>query len=284
MKKYSDLFIILLWTIISYIFVIIPTLENTIIRVVLGIPVILFIPGYVTIAALFPKRQSLRYIERIALSLGLSIAIIPLLSLILNYTHNIKLFPIWVTICIYTLVMVYIATHRRNKISDEERFSIGDDIGKFKNILLSYDKSLKGKVNIFLSIVILLLIIFATIGTIYFITATPKIGETFTEFYVLNGTGKAYYQTDLILNSPTAYIVGINNYEYYPTDYTVKMVLDNNTLLSEDIKLSHNEKIEKDITFIPDKVGNDMKLQFLLFKNNGTEPYRRLHLWVNITE
>ncbi|MCK4222104.1 MAG: DUF1616 domain-containing protein, partial [Dehalococcoidia bacterium] len=55
-------------------------------RIVLGLPFLLFSPGYALIAALFPKKGSLDGIERIALSFGLSIAVVPLIGLILNYT------------------------------------------------------------------------------------------------------------------------------------------------------------------------------------------------------
>lgn len=285
MKRHLDLSVVLSWTIISYIFVIVPALESTILRVILGIPVILFTTGYMTVAALFPKKQSLRLTERVALSLGLSIAIVPLLSLLLNYTHNIKPFPMWVTICTYTIIMIFITNYRRENISDDEIFSIVEDIGKFRDILfgLGSGRGLKNNINKTLTITIVLLTIF-TIGTIYFVTTTPKIGERFTEFYILNGANDTNYQTDLTVNSPTVYLMGINNYEYYPTDYIVKTVLDNDTLYSENIKLEYNGKLEKNITFTPNKIGNDMKLQFLLFKNNGTEPYRRLHLWINVTE
>lgn len=55
-------------------------------RVPIGLLMVLFVPGYVLIAALFPKREDLDGIERIALSFGLSIAVVPLIGLGLNYT------------------------------------------------------------------------------------------------------------------------------------------------------------------------------------------------------
>src|SRR5574337_2061409 len=55
-------------------------------RVVLGLPFVLFFPGYVLIAALYPRRSDLDGVERVALSLGLSLAVVPLIGLVLNYT------------------------------------------------------------------------------------------------------------------------------------------------------------------------------------------------------
>jgi uncharacterized membrane protein len=68
-------------------FVLIPPLnEISPVRIILGLPLVLFLPGYALIAALFPRKDDLDGIERIALSFGLSIAISPLLGLGLNYT------------------------------------------------------------------------------------------------------------------------------------------------------------------------------------------------------
>ena len=48
------------------------------IRWILGSVFVLFIPGYVTVEALFPKGRELDGIERFALSVGLSLALVPL--------------------------------------------------------------------------------------------------------------------------------------------------------------------------------------------------------------
>ena len=83
-------------------------------RIVLGLAFMLFSPGYALIAALFPQKGSLGGIERIALSFGLSIAVVPLIGLILNYTPwGIGLYPILVSILSFILVMLGVAYFRR---------------------------------------------------------------------------------------------------------------------------------------------------------------------------
>jgi uncharacterized membrane protein len=86
------------------------------IRYVLGIIFILWLPGYAFIKALFPKQLPLRTsdkdlyrIERIALSVGMSIALVPVVSLLLNYTPwGIGLTPI--VLSLTTLSLAFATT------------------------------------------------------------------------------------------------------------------------------------------------------------------------------
>jgi len=54
-------------------------------RYILGSIFILWLPGYTFIKALFPEKE-LDSIERIALSIGMSLALVPIVGLLLNYT------------------------------------------------------------------------------------------------------------------------------------------------------------------------------------------------------
>lgn len=279
----SDLLITSVWTVITFIFVITPALQNSIIRTILGIPMVLFIPGYVLIAALFPKKDDLDSIERIALSFGLSIATVPLLGLALNYTpFGIRLIPILITLSIYTITMTIVAIYRRNVLSEDVQFSIRFD--KIYEVVNNEINAPKSKVDRILSVILIFSIIFA-IGMLYYVITVPKIGEKFTEFYILGPSGRAdNYSTQLKVGSSTILLTGVVNHEYSPVNYTVQIVLNNDILTSKKLTLNNNETWEKNITFMPNKEGNDMKLELLLFKeNNFTGPYRELHLWVNVT-
>jgi len=55
-----------------------------IIQALIGLPLVLFIPGYALSYAFFPKKKDLDLMERIALSFGLSFALIPLAVFFLN--------------------------------------------------------------------------------------------------------------------------------------------------------------------------------------------------------
>ena len=83
-RPYDIYLIIFLSTLLFLIIWLLPGTKS--LRVVLGLPFILFFPGWVTVSALFPEKRGLDFLERVAISFGLSIAIVPLLGLALNYT------------------------------------------------------------------------------------------------------------------------------------------------------------------------------------------------------
>lgn len=83
-------------------------------RYVTGSILVLFIVGYVTVELLYPDEGSLSDIERLALSVGLSLAIVPLLGLILNYTPwGIRLTPVLMTILVYSVAGSLGAAYRK---------------------------------------------------------------------------------------------------------------------------------------------------------------------------
>ena len=87
--------------------------------------VLLFLPGYALASALFPKTTDLGRIARTALSFGLGIAVVPLISLALSYTPwGISLIPIAASLALFTLFTAAVAYWRRLGIPAEERFSI----------------------------------------------------------------------------------------------------------------------------------------------------------------
>ena len=102
----NDLALVIFLTLLCIPFVLIPPLNETPVRIILGLPLVLFLPGYALIAALFIRKDDLDGIERIALSFGLSIAITPLLGLALNYTpFGIRLMPNLIVLSVFTTAL-----------------------------------------------------------------------------------------------------------------------------------------------------------------------------------
>lgn len=100
------------------IYVLPSTYPLVILRWVVGFVFVLLLPGYVTIQALFPEGKELDSIERFALTVGLSLAITPLIGLLLNYTPwGIRLNPIVVALSLFTLGIAVAGTFRRYKLA-----------------------------------------------------------------------------------------------------------------------------------------------------------------------
>lgn len=208
-KPWDLVFVVMITALLLLVIAVSP---NSTLRTILGLPFILFFPGYVLISFLFPEEQPLDKIERIALSFGLSIAITPLIGLLLNYIWKISLVPILYSQTLFIFVFSLLAYLRRNTIPLEERFSIYLEINPPD--WQSYDIIDKALVVATVGLLI------ASGGLAYHIATTPRTGERFTEYYVLGPDGMAdNYPTNLTVNESGHVILGAINREHREMDY-----------------------------------------------------------------
>ena len=99
------------------------------VRYVLGTIFVLWLPGYTFIKALFPaeppiktSEKTLDTIERVALSLGMSLALVPIVGLLLNYTPwGIRLTPIVLSLLALTVVFATAAVIREHQAKIKAR-------------------------------------------------------------------------------------------------------------------------------------------------------------------
>lgn len=271
------------------ILVLVPVFSGSLLRTYIGVLMVLFLPGYALTGALFPAKNDLDGIERAMVSLGLSVAVVPTMGLILNYTSwGIREIPILTVISAFTLLMCVIAYYRRSLLPETEVFEV-----PFKTAVLNIKAEIFEKpesvIDKFLSVFLILLVL-ASVCSLIYIIVNPKEGEHFTEFYILGPNKTAdNYQTEFKLGEKGTVFVGVINHEHRPMNYTLDVKLGNKSLpLSENqkrIRLEDNMSLEEPITFAPNVVGNYTKLEFLLFNDTEkTIPYRNLHLWVNVTK
>ncbi|MBV0903302.1 DUF1616 domain-containing protein [Haloarcula salina] len=292
-------------------------------RDVLGLVFVLFVPGYAFVAALFPERgegtatgtdgdaldqrnTGIDGIERVALSFGLSIALVPLVVLILNFTPwGIRLVPILVSLSGLTLALTAVGTVRRWELPEAERFRVPYRtwIRSGREGLFSPSSRADAALNVLLVFSILL-----AVGSVGFAVAVPKDGERFSEFYLLTEGEDGELVAD---DYPTAFqqgesqsvVVGIGNQEHERMDYTVVVQLQrveragNETRVRERSELrrfqptlGHNETWHRQHQITPQMTGDGVRLQYLLYRGaapstvNQSSAYRETHLWVNVTE
>jgi len=295
-----------LWAFLALAGIYAPIISESLLRVVFVLPFILFIPGYLLTAALFPARDDLDGIGRVALSIGLSIAIVPLLGFALNYTPwGIRLDSIAVTLLAFGLAVGLTAQFRRRELPEESRFAIplatcrdsireefsGGSVSRFDRVLN----------------VALIAAVLVAAATTVFIIAVPKEGEKFTEFYILGPTGKAAdYPTEFMSRTPQTVIIGIGNHESRDITYTVETfavesgfdsaknrpTVVSATLLDRfSVTVPDNRTVEQPYTFRIEDPDVD-RLEFLLFAEAPPEEipldsligagYRNLHLQLRV--
>jgi uncharacterized membrane protein len=234
MNRSWDLSVIIILSLILIVIAyLIPTIPG---RIVLALPFILFFPGYALVAAFFPEQNSLDFVERIALSIGLSIAIVSLIGFGLNYTpFGIRLDSILLFLTFFNTLLCAFGISRRSKI--QHPFLPID----FKLLVVLATNKFKGgtKVDRVLTIVLVIAILSSIIAFTYVIVM-PKEREHFTEFYILGPNGKATdYPNNLTAHQIGEVIVGISNHEYRTINYAVEVWLVNSTFADNLTQINH---------------------------------------------
>ncbi|RRJ29463.1 DUF1616 domain-containing protein [Halocatena pleomorpha] len=308
--------------------VLIPGLDATPIRALVGFAFVLFPSGYAFIATLFPEaggasvetseggkrdesKQSSWFdtgidgLERVALSFGTSIAIVPLIGLLLDFTPwGIRLVPVLLSLSAFTLCMTAAGAVRRNQLPKEERFSVPYRrwFGRAWGELFESNT----RADAVLSAVLILSILLATASATYAIAAS-KQGESFSEFYVLtkNDDGKlvaSNYPKDFSKGESKSVIVGIENHERDREDYSVVVLLQNVTMTDNSTVVNDQQRLQRFQTTLgqnktwrtthkitPRMTGERLRVLYLLYKDGvpanpiADNAYREAHLWVNVT-
>jgi uncharacterized membrane protein len=320
----ADLVAMLAVTALVNVAVFAPVIRDTPLRVPLGLAFALFVPGYVFIAALFPEagespssegseaadaddtmmadesvRSGIDGIERVALAFGLSIAIVPLIGLVLNFTPwGIRLMPIMLSLSGFTVIAAAVAAHRRWELPVEDRFRVPYRTwySTGRSELLEPDTRLDGALN-----VLLVLSIVLAVGVVGFAVLSPPAGEQFSAVYLLTEDDDGEYvadgyPTEFTQGESAEVIVGVDNHEHETTDYTVVAVeqrtetavnesatetatddAENQTTVNEttvteqqeldrfETTLAHNESWHHTHDLEPTMVGDDVRIVWLLF-------------------
>ena len=242
----------------------------------IGLPFVLFFPGYTLVATLSPKKDSLRGYERIALSFGLSIAVVPLICLAMSYLWEISLYPVLISTGTFILTMCVTAYLRRRRLPPDQRFQFRPDLSVLRRIRQSgFDSALAAAVVI---------AAIAATGTLVYSMIAPRAGERFTEFYVLGLGGTAdYYPHGLTLGASADVTIGIVNHEGEDTNYAVRISTDTAQMQAVDgVTLHDGETWQRTITLTPTQAGDGQEVKIVLYRTGQPDPYRELRLWMDV--
>jgi uncharacterized membrane protein/LysM repeat protein len=245
------------------------------IRIVLGLPFVLLLPGYVLVAALYPRKGDLDSIERAALSFGLSIAIVPLIGLALNYSPwGIRLNPILAFVSLFIVMGAGAAVYSRRTVPAEEAFAINVSLPRWSQVGL-------------IRIAAVLIVVLCSVGfgmAAAFLATSRGNSERFTEFYILGPGGRAEgYPRTLELGDSLTVILGVVNREGEDAGYRIEATVGGKAAGPTDsLRLEDGQRWEEPVTLAPNQAGNSQEVEFLLYKDGVDEAYRDVHLWVDV--
>jgi uncharacterized membrane protein len=248
------------------------------VRAVLGLGYVLFIPGYCLQAAAFPSRSELDRKERLALSLGLSLAILPSLALILDrLPWRINLQSVTAGLFITILVMLLAAVIRRRSVVLTEQIT-----GSPSTTLVQQWRSMHRGVKIAYGLLGVVLLIGGF--TAFSIVMLPKPAERMTEFYFLGSEGKAeWYPWEAESGQPVAITLGLRNREGQAETYRVVIQDGTGSLWeSQQLAMPDGASIEQAITFTPREIGEDVEIYINLYREGQSDPYRILRLLLKV--
>jgi uncharacterized membrane protein len=288
--------------------------EPTIPRILLGLPFVLLFPGYALTGAMFPRNrhsdyeagkwtpESVRPVERLVLSVGLSITVVPLLLLFLNFTPwGITAESTMGTIGLFVVGSTLIATARQAQLPLSDRTHI--PFGALRQIATRKDSGSK------LAHMVIVALLVLSIGVAGGALTTVERGDAVTEFYLLSeddATGElvaADYPEQIGPETNETIHVGVTNQEQGPREYTVVVELhrigsvDGNRSVMSRSELSRYrlrlQSGESNVTEHPLSAdlpadSDTLRLTFLLYPGEiGDSPAipaadRQTHIWVEI--
>jgi uncharacterized membrane protein len=234
------------------------------VRVGLGLIVVLLVPGYALMSALFPGADDIDGVGRLALTLGLSIVAVPLVGLILNYLPwGIRLQPMLVGLSLWVLVFAGAAAVRRSRLEEGEAFALDWRTPGFR----------QGSVLFALVLGVLL--------GVPALAVALRPAEQYTEFYVLGSEGQLQaYPTRLEPGESFELTFGVGNREGRPMRYRLSVPFDAERASVLTPTIEAGERWEETLMIVAPTATGRTRLPFELYRLEDEEPYRSLHLFV----
>lgn len=257
------------------------------VRTVFGLPLVLFVPGYALVSALFPSNEGLDGLERIALGFGLSLALIPLIALGIEYSPwRLELFPIISGLMACTALFSLVAIFRRSHVASGEKF-----VAEIPVPEIPPPSHWSGTTKVALGIMVVSLLLFSGSGAV--LIAQRLQGEPMTEFALYNAEGKPeFYPRDFLPGQPQTLQLEIDNHEGKSVTYRIDVMAGEVKVGSVDsVTVPSSGTWRQPIEiYLPASVtqpdpGQPIPLLFNLYRTDTPQanaPYRSLRLFVNL--
>ncbi|MEY7849618.1 DUF1616 domain-containing protein [Natrarchaeobius sp. A-rgal3] len=286
-------------------------------RIAVGFPLLLFVPGYATVAALFPRaatvereadssplvdRLEVTDGERVALAFGLSLAVLPLLGLVIAALSWSYSTPIVVgVVCVYTLSAIWIAAIRRLRVPAERRYRF--DLTHKASALHAAVFGTKSTVHTAINIVLVVAMLVA-LTSVGYALVSPQDGERYTSLEVLSENDDG----ELVADPPSevdsgeelSFVIGIENREGEEMEYTVIVqeqwvsdgeVIDRHERDRIDAQVSNGGTAYGDREITTEATGGDVRIAVLLYEADDVpetpttdNAYRYGYFWTEVVD
>lgn len=289
--------------------VLLPVVSESPLRLALVLPVLLLVPGYAVVAALFPEDRGLPsarpaedprlgLLGRVVLSVGASVGVLTAVALTLDFTvFGFQLVPLLAGVTVLTVAATAAAWLRRRAVPAPRRVDHADDaVAGALAFLLGgrrRDRALS-------ALLVVSLVVAA--GAVY---AAPNDAEGDLSVSLLTETNGSLaaeeYPTDLVVGEPTTLFLAVDNGDADPTTATVVVRLQSVAVEGTDVRVrgqrvldrftvpvagNSTEVVEHAVT--PDRTGERLRLTYHVYRGAApdstapSEADRAVHLWVTV--
>ncbi|WP_253737444.1 DUF1616 domain-containing protein [Halohasta salina] len=270
------------------------------VRFLVAVPLLFFLPGYVLVGVLFPRsgppsgrvpaagaqststvgdRSQVGLTERLALSVGLSVALVPLFGI------GLELLPVAAfdgailpALVVFVLVGAVVASVRRLRTPAVDRFRFPID-SIHGAITAPFDPEMaRGERLATIALAVALLVAVVATGYVF---AVPPSGESFTDLRVMTGSPAdptlGEYPEEITTDGAEL-VVGIDNREGRQQTYTIVVTADqliertesvrpieSTELLRFETSLDDGQRRLQPMTITPD-TGGEYRISYYLYR------------------
>ncbi len=187
-------------------------------RLVLGIVYVFFVPGYWLHALLFPHRKAINATERVGISLGLSVALIPLLALVLDRSPwGLHLWPVLIAELGFGLLFMLTSVWQRVHLGMDEAYFAELH---FHPLMVWRSLARVHRIAFFLAVAVIFIFPLIAARTFFM----PVQDSYLTEFFILSKDQKSVnFPRTAQLDESLQLNLGIANLERSEINYRVEI-------------------------------------------------------------
>jgi uncharacterized membrane protein len=236
-------------------------------RLPLGLVAVLFVPGYLVQVAIFPQAFEISPFARLGYSFGLSLALMLLIGLSLNFTAGLSPLYLLMAVTAVGMLVIWAAWWRRANLAEETPLSPAQSPAPSRS---------SGTV-----LAIMLLCVGELALVVLFLLVVTPAATNLTEFYILEPTTRQAENLPVLAkNGETVNVVlGILNREGQTHEYRVEVLVNGQPSgTAGGWRINPNGKLEVSFAFTPKVTGLNVPVLFRLYRTGDTTPHRTLRL------